>query len=432
MKTKTNQERFLAAANWALLHEREGRDVGINIRRMSIDGRRNVAIFNGSKTLMYSGYAYPEQEQLKGLIVEEQDGIAVRLLAGCFPKFYNYGEPSEGERYREFLPDPIGQGKRRVDRDLAVYFYVKEDGTNIRPYWNPASNRVEFATRSMLTGFTDEDFNFNFGEAARRIAKEKYPALLDKNFVSEFSLVFELIHPDSRIITNYGDTKDLVLLAGFDLIEDCRELPRWELEKLRETDGFNLSKYYLMVSNTQFDEALETLPSLWAGTDQEGTVATFIRTSTGEPLYRLKIKNKEYLEMLRLSRYCTLKRTRELIETHGLTSWKEVRDRLYEAPSMNEELEMAYKVHYDRYHAWQKDLDKYLVSLWSLYNTIPEGLDQKAFALHVLGNHALKRVSGAMFEMRKLRAQGITHSSKLREIAEKHIPLGEEEEKDAA
>jgi len=421
---KTNQERFLEAANWALLHEKQNDDVGINIRRMNVDGRRNVTIFNGSKTLMYSGYAHNEQEQLKGLIVEEYDSTAIRVLAGCFPKFYNLGEPSEKKSYCKF-----------IKRDgVDVHFYIKEDGTNIRPYWNAASNQVEFATRSMLTGFTDEDFNFNFGDAARQIATEKYPILLNKDFVEQYSLIFELIHPDSRIITNYGNTKDLILLAGFNLNKNCNELTRIELETMSLEHKFNLVGIYARIPNSKFDETLDTLSSMWAGTDKEGTVATFVRSEDGEPLYRLKIKNKEYLDMLRLSRYCTLKRTRELIETQGIKTWEELRAKLYENVSMNEEIEMAYKDHWITYKGWLSEIDEFVSGWIIMYESLPAYESQKEFALAIMGNPIYKLYSGAFFEIRKieLAKQKWWESDKLRIMAEKFVPLGVDEEEEPA
>lgn len=419
---KTNQERFLGAANWALLHERNEEDVGINIRRMplrSSEPQTNVALFNGAKDLMYRGYSYSEQEQLKGLIVEERDGKAVRVLAGCFSKFYNYGEPSEKKSHCKF-----------VKRDgVSVFFYKKYDGTNIRPYWNDSTDQVEFATRSMPTGNLDEDYGFfDFGGASRAIANEKYSVLLEKKFAQKYSLVFELIHPGCKIITDYGDTKDLILLGGFDLEDDCRELSRKELSDLTKLHNFNLAEYWAFAPNTRFDDVLERLPDYWKGTDQEGTVVTFVRQKDGMPLYRLKIKNVEYLQMLRLMRYCTLKRTRETIESNGYTLFDEMKSMLYENTSMNEELEMAYRVHWDTYVAWKKELKAYIENLVALFGSIPAFNLQKDYAMHVMNDPQLKEVSSFMFEFRKIAASGCRafYTEKLEALAEKVIPLGDD------
>ena len=385
----TNQQRLIKAANWALQHENEP-DVGINIRRMNVNGRRNMAIFNGAKTLLFTGYTNPHQAQLKGLIVEETDKVATKVLAGCFPKFYNYGEPNEKMQHATYLERD----------DIRICFYEKMDGTNIRPYWNAASNRVEFATRSMLIGTMDEESGyFDFGGAAREIAAERYPILLDADFVQKYSLVFELIHPDNRIVTHYGEDKDLILLAGFDLDDNVRELTRRELNKLRSLS--RVRPLMLSIVPSEFDHAVESLKEKWLGTDKEGTVAVFINQAE-EPVYRLKIKNAEYLEMMRLSRYCTLRRTKQLMEENELLEWEEVRSHLYKtAPNMNEELEMAYKVHFDAIKAWTEAIFNHVLDMHVMYKDIPAEFkqNQKDFALYVLEH--LKPYSAFMFEIKK-------------------------------
>src|ERR1700723_958537 len=96
-----NTEQFLHAANWVLEMKDSGGDTGVNIRGMFIPSRarnRQILLFNVSKGLIYDGYKYPEQEYLKGLIVETRDNEAIKVLAPCFRKFYNYSEPAENNQ----------------------------------------------------------------------------------------------------------------------------------------------------------------------------------------------------------------------------------------------------------------------------------------------------------------------------------------------
>jgi hypothetical protein len=357
--------------------------------------------------------------------VREANGKAVEVLAACLEKFFNLGEPSEKKSHMKFL-------KRE---NVNILFIKKEDGVNIRPYFNPVTSKVEFATRSMplgvAQGSSDEDDNLDFGEMARDIAKERYPAILTGDLVKKYSLIFEMIHPDSKIVTDYGDRKDLILIAAFERFNECRELPHSEISNLAMSYGLTLIENWLpLTPNSEFDVSIQKLQEMWDNSDHEGTVAMFVRPN-GEPLYRLKIKNSYYLQLLRLLRYCTLKNLREMIELNNFETWEEIRAKLYETPSMSEELEMAYREHYENYVMWQQALDKMKQSLYNDYVVIPKYELQKEFAFHALQS----QWASVFFEMRKFEQCGgeirefwLTPNDKLKNMLEKMYPLGNNRE----
>lgn len=432
MSKITNRDRFLKAANWALKKERDGVDVGINIRRLKMHDDEYATLFNVSKGLLYEGYSHKNQQILKGLIVHEFCGAAVEVLAACLPKFYNMGESEEKKSYMKFL-------KRK---GVNIIFAKKEDGVNIRPWYDDTIQGVQFATRGMPMGMAigvqmdEEDGNLDFGSLAREIAREKYPVLLNEALNIRYSMVFEMIHPASRIVTDYGDRKDLVLLAVFDKENECRELTREELVTFAQEYMLTLAPTWMPpVANTNFEEAVQQLQALWDQTDDEGTVATFVRAKDGEPLYRLKIKNSYYLQLLRLMKFCTLKSLREMVETNNLSTWEQVRAKLYETPSMNEELEMAYKQHYEDYITWQIILERERGQIYCEYIDLPEYESQKDFALAIV-DHPL---AAYFFEMRKFEQRGgdiasfwLTPNEKLQRLLEKTIPLSVVESVDEA
>src|SRR5262245_35741869 len=58
---------------------------------------------------------------------------------------------------------------------------------------------------------------FDYLGEARRMARARYPRVLDDSGLLEGkTLLFELIHPAARQVTNYGERADLIFLACFD------------------------------------------------------------------------------------------------------------------------------------------------------------------------------------------------------------------------
>lgn len=357
---------LLSTASAALRGEVED----INIRR---DGR--VALLNASKELMWTGYS-PRAELLKGLIVrtDKSGNKAVDLIAGCLAKFYNWNENAENDR--RFLNALTTPGAELI-------FTEKLDGTNIRPWLHPDSGNVEFATRGMLRSKPVETNDLDFSAMARAIASERYPALLDPQIVGTYTIICELIHPANRILTDYGDRRDLVVIAVVELATG-RELRREALLAFCRSLKLTAVKQYHVAGNS-FIDAITRLRSDFAGTDLEGAVAAIEHPQFVVP-YRLKIKNETYLRMLRLAQRCTMKTTRELIEGQGLTSWDAFLTALRRAtPDLPEEIVLGYRRHFERWTAWEADNQREVSELVEAYVALPQrnSDDQKAFALSI-------------------------------------------------
>jgi hypothetical protein len=355
---------LLATATDALA----GRISDINIRR---DGA--LALLNAGKDLMWTGYS-PQAELLKGLIVAvDGSGRAVDLVAGCLPKFYNHGESVENDRAFEQAMAAPG---------AVIWFTLKADGSNGRAYWNPGTRRVEFATRGMLQYASGENGFTDFAALMREIAVAKYPALLDSDLVRRYTMIFELIHPSNRILTDYGATRDLPIIAVIDL-SDGHELSRLDLEAFCVAHGLLAIRRYEPEART-FGAALDELRLAWAGTDIEGTVISVESPVSAVP-FRLKVKAERYLWLNRLRRFCTLKRTRELVETLGLTTWPALRSHLQrEDPDLPEEVRMGYEAHFATWRTWEDVNERAVDAIIAAYGALPTlDADQKQFALSI-------------------------------------------------
>lgn len=175
----------------------------------------------------------------RGLIVAD-DG---HIVARPFPKFFNI------EQLKGNLPNGPFEVYEKLDGSLGVLYFIGE-----RPF---------IATRG---SFTSEQSEF-----ANDILDRKYKKV---EFRHDLTYLFEIIHPLNRIVVDYGEMEDLILLA---IIETStgKELP---LEDI----GFPIAKRYEGIKG--FDElsALEE-------PNKEGFVLRF--TESGE---RVKMKFAEY------------------------------------------------------------------------------------------------------------------------------------------
>ena len=372
-KRGTDQDRqFLESAKAVL----EGKMGGIVVRENG-----SLRLLNAERTLMYEGYG-PDQEHLKGLICAVEVGGELKVIAPCFSKFYNLGEkPENDQRFYQLL-----QQKATI-----VHFPEKVDGTNIRLYVNPDSREIGAATRGMIDGGKDEDeegfgdaANIHFGREALTIAREQFPKILDKKLLDRFTPIFELIHPENRIVTNYGDRKDLVLLAVFDKENGCRELSRKELEEFSRQYGLSLVET-LQVDSHSWDEALQQLQGLWRGTDKEGTVVTI--ELDHEVVFRIKVKSPEYLQLMRVMKFCTLNRTEELADSWGTSTWETFKEKLHqEHPDLPEEVMMGYEAHFRIYEQYINFINQRVEDLSDAYGQFVQEYfgkieSQKDFAL---------------------------------------------------
>ncbi|MBY0456175.1 MAG: hypothetical protein K2V38_02435, partial [Gemmataceae bacterium] len=252
----------------------------------------------------------PHQLFAKGIVYARDP---FRLVSLPLVKIYNLGEKDVSTADLAGLA--AGSGNPRL------HFLHKLDGTLLQRFQH--AGRVYFTTRGMIEGgpcygAQDEDAperlrNFDFLGTARRLAQAKYPALVEPRPAFEnVTLVFEFIHPETRVITNYGAREDLVLLACFDRA-DFRYRTYAEVKELARAHALAVVDEFTPTGDT-LGAQIESLLGSVAGTDHEGTVITIEHGH--RVVYRVKVKSPDYLRVLKLVVTCTYDRTVEMIDAH--------------------------------------------------------------------------------------------------------------------
>ena len=204
-----------------------------------------------------------------------------RVLARAFDRFFNLGEclPAEQKQERALIHHP----------DLVIL--EKLDGSIMNVYheagerWSVASSGMAFAEGPTPQGNTFRDvFEKAIGDKVENRFKE---------FDPNYTYIFELVSPETRVVTPYP-IEDIYLLAVRSRKPDdnYREWSWDEVRQFAETEGFKVPKEYKF--NT-LDEILKSFRSL--GELEEGYVC---RLDMPDGVFRVKIKNPKYLAIAHL------------------------------------------------------------------------------------------------------------------------------------
>ena len=257
-------------------------------------------IYNYSTKTQYERLWNKYTIACRGLIIDDDRNV----IARPFPKIFNYGEPNEsGEDVENTTERPK--------------FYNKLDGVLGITY--PSDSEVAVATRG---SFTNPQSQF-----ATRWLQDRIPHF---KFKPEYTYLFEIIHPDSRIVINY-EFEGLVLLAVLSK-DGTHEISHIE-EGLRLGIGFARD-----MSFTGILQALKYLEEA-NGREIEGFVAKF---SNG---YRIKIKNEDYVKLHRM-----------IFHTSSKDIWLALQEN---------RLESVYEVLPDEMLPWVRGIEKDLVSQYN-------------------------------------------------------------------
>lgn len=214
----------------------------------------DYVLFNYGNKAMYEARWTPFEQLSRGLIIHRKTG---EFIARPFEKFFNWGEG----------------GRRNNGRIREVV--EKMDGVLGILYRDPEGNH-RVATR----GSFDSPPALWATEFLQRYDLSELP--------NEYTLMFEILHPEHRIVVDYGGKKDLVLIGvrnrytGEDLFYE-------DMKKVAEQFGFSVPRLYAFASVEEIISEAEKL-----GHNHEGWI---IRFDDGS---RFKIKGPEYLRVHRL------------------------------------------------------------------------------------------------------------------------------------
>ena len=294
----------------------------------------------------------PHQLYAKGIVYTRDPWAVVSLP---LVKIYNLGERDVGEHLHGLAADPLAR----------LRFLRKFDGTLIQRFEH--AGRVYFTTRGMIEGaapggMQDEDAppraaQFDYLGTARTLAQRLYPTACEpRPELAHLTLVFEFLHPETRVITNYGERQDLVLLAAFDR-RAWRYLRHAEVVELAAAHAFTAVDAFAP-PGASLSEQIDALLAAIAGTDQEGTV---IAVEHGDRVvYRAKVKSPDYLRVLKLVMTCTYARTVEMMDANNLTTWAELEAHLRNLgrEQVPEEVLAFYREHFDAHAKYLADCSR--------------------------------------------------------------------------
>jgi len=206
-----------------------------------------ISIYNYSQRCQFERLWDDVTLQCRGLILSDEE-----IVARPFRKFFNDTEHQESE----------------IPWHLANEVTEKLDGSLLICFW--FEGRWYFATRG--------SFASKQAERGRQIFESRHSY---SDLVIGMTYLFEVIYPENRIVVNYGDTEDVILLA---MIETDTGV-EWPLD--RAPHGFNV------VRRLPPDASAKELRSIITD-DQEGYVVRF------ENGFRVKVKGQRYIELHRL------------------------------------------------------------------------------------------------------------------------------------
>lgn len=203
-----------------------------------------LTILNYSQRAQFDWRWNAETMQCRGLIVDAEN----RIVARPFPKFFSY------EQLNGVVPNEPFEAYEKLDGSLGVLYFHRDE---------PA-----IATRGSFTSPQ--------AVRATEILRQKYSGV---SLDGDLTYLFEIILPENRIVVDYGDTEDIVLLATIETATG-REVPTPEI-------GFPIVKRYDGIND--FAELLSQQDG-----KREGFVVLF---KSGQ---RVKIKFDEYKRLHRL------------------------------------------------------------------------------------------------------------------------------------
>jgi RNA ligase len=143
-------------------------------------------ILNYTEKAAYEGHWNNVTLNTRGLIV----GPFCDILARAFPKFFNYGQV----------------GCPEIDLDEPAVVSDKMDGSLGILYREKLTGKYAIATRGSFT--SDQAIH------ATHILRTKYADYVPPKGIT---LLFEIVYPENRIVCDYGDMDDLVLLGSVDI-----------------------------------------------------------------------------------------------------------------------------------------------------------------------------------------------------------------------
>lgn len=202
-----------------------------------------LRIIEYTEKTVYDNYWNEVTKNCRGLIVDSYDNVVARP----FSKFMNYNPETDG-----YLLDEEAVVLDKIDGSLGILYTYK--------------HTTAIATKGSFT--SDQAAH------ATSLWWNKY-AFLDN---PDRTYLFEIVYPENRIVVDYGDRDELILLGARDIATGREWLPN----ELSEWEGPTTTIF----PYKSLREAVQSLPR----PNAEGFVVYFPKTG-----HRLKFKYEDYL-----------------------------------------------------------------------------------------------------------------------------------------
>lgn len=274
--------------------------------RVSASQTGSLTIFKYTQSTHIDG-TWNETNRVARGIIFDVDGT---IVARPFPKFFNLNEREETKPGS--LPWKSGvEVYEKVDGSCGAGYVTYEyvDGVGEVANWRlatPGSMESEQALygTEMLNEWTHDCPGLAFAETGEAVMYKRYKL---EHLPLDCTPVFEIIYPENQIVVNYGDTRELVLLAIFE--HNGTEWHPKRVDQIAELCGFRRPRRY--------DISADSLKrnSVPFEDNEEGYVCRF-----GDGT-RVKIKSPRYLQLHRLLDNLSPKGVIELIRgrEYGVT-----------------------------------------------------------------------------------------------------------------
>lgn len=301
-----------------------------------------LTIFNYTKRCQYENLWDEYTRMCRGLILNSDNEIVSRP----FKKFFNLNEAEETKV--ENLPAEYPTFSEKLDGSLGILYPEKE---------SPA-----IATRGR--------FDSEYALWATEWIRKKGFSIAD--FRDDYTYCFEIVYPGSRIVIDYGDRAELILLAVMD------NDGIGELDHIHEAQELGLS-YAEEYAFTDHEKAITWLNG-FKGNEREGLVMKYHNG------LRVKIKSDDY------------RRIHKILT--GLTA-KDIWESLQQGKSLDPILEIAPDELYDWIRKQESDLMTRKEALFTQAKMVTQEArklsSRREQAEYILSHAGL--ISGAVFSL---------------------------------
>lgn len=249
-----------------------------------------LTVYNYSQDSHYAQNWNDITNSCRGLIVNTETG---EIVARPFTKFFNNGDPN---KYNDF------------PRTGRIDVMDKQDGSMGTLYQKPDGS-MGMATRGSM--------NSEQAKHAEKVYNERYQGKWEPS--PNHTYVYEIIYPENRVVLNYGDTDDVVMLGAID--KTTGKSIAWDEINKAGWPGPVVERY----SYESFDDVVND--SKVGMNNKEGFVVHFLDHDK-----RVKLKFDEYLALHRNMFSMSPKRVWETLkEGKDVKEWAaEVPDEFYD------------------------------------------------------------------------------------------------------